>query len=145
MKNIKIIFVVTIFVFLGFIGFVLVKIKNQADFKQKIYLAMETRKALEHLMVDLSQASENNLLDLPADGQWHHRVAFSQAQDDIIEYSLHEGHLWKSNKGVDSLIADHLSDLSIRREPLSPGILEVKLTAQNSEELISNFKIRIHA
>ena len=81
---------------------------------------------------------------LPADGLWHNRIAFDQAQQGPLEYIIKDGHLLRINDGKTLLIADNISDLRIRRQKTTPDILEVQIEAQNNVSLVSNLKIRIH-
>ena len=119
------------------------KLKKRLEYQQKTVLAHEIHKVLGILMVDLSQARENTIQDVPADGQWHRRFAFVQAQQGAMEYSVREGHLFRTSNGKEALIADDIADLRIRRQKETPGILEVQIEAQKNVSLISNLKIRL--
>jgi hypothetical protein len=141
MNKIKIILVCLLIPFVISLGLVFLKMKAKGDYQQKTVLAKEIRKALDHLMPDLRQARENTLLGLPADGQWHDRVAFVQGQG-VLEYMIKGGQLFRIDHGTGLLIADDIDGLRIRRQKAAPGILEVQIKAQNSVSLISNFKIR---
>jgi len=126
------------------IVFAAFKIKQKVVFGQKVVLALETRKVLEHLMVDLRGARQNTILDVPPDGQWHHRIAFDRAGQGALEYTIDQGHLYRVNKGDRLLIADDIVDLRIRRQKDAVDIFEVQIEAHKDASLISNFKIRVH-
>src|ERR1035437_5071005 len=108
MKKLKIILILLFIPFFIFMSLAFLRIKNHGEFQQKVALAYEIRKVLGTLMFDLSQARENTILDVPADGLWHNRVAFTHAQQGIMEYVIQEGRLFRVNKGSRALIADHI-------------------------------------
>ena len=72
-------------------AFTFLKIKNKEDYHQKIVLAQEIHKVLEHLMFDLYDARENTIQDVPADGQWHNRIAFAHAGRELWSICFKEG------------------------------------------------------
>jgi len=143
MNKIKIVFFCMLIPFFIFLAVILLKIKSDGEFRQKTVLAVETRKVLEHLMIDLREARQNTILDLPSDGAWHHRIAFDSAKEGALEYIIKEGHLFRFNKGSELLIADNIADLRIRRQKVTPDILEVQIEAQKDVSLVSNLKIRL--
>jgi len=143
MNKIKIILVCLLIPFLLLMGNTLWKIKNKVDFQQKVLLAQETRKVLDHLMFDLREAQQSSILDAPADGMWHSRIAFIQNQLGALEYIIKEGHLFRVNQGKTLLIADNIASLRMRRQKETPDILEVQIEAQKNVSLISNLKIRM--
>ena len=55
------------------------KNKDKEDYRQKIILAHEIHKVLDHLMFDLHEARENTIYDVPANGQWYSRIVFAHA------------------------------------------------------------------
>ncbi|MBF0503709.1 MAG: hypothetical protein HQL14_01275 [Candidatus Omnitrophica bacterium] len=143
MNKIKII---CAFLLIGLLALMIViffKVKNKEDYHQKVILAHEIRKALDHLMFDLREAREDTIQDVPADGRWHGRIAFEHTGQGALEYELKNEHLWRLNKGQAVLIADHIGGLFIRRQSQAPDILEVQIKAQNGVLLVSNFKVRI--
>ena len=143
MNKTKII-IVCLFIPFFILGFVLFsKVKSREEFRQKAVLAQEIRKVLDHLMFDLREARENTILDAPADGQWHHRIAFDGAKQGALEYIIKDGHLLRINKGETMLIADNIGDMRIRRQKETPDILEVQIEAKKNVSLISNLKIRV--
>lgn len=144
MNKIKPILLLLLIPFFILLAFACWKIKSKEDFKQKIVLAVETRKVLSHLMPDIYQAREDSFEGVPADGLWHHRFVFIHAHDGVLEYRIKEGHLFRINKGQEVLIADDIADLRIRRQQETPDILEVQIKAQKEVSLVSNLKIRIH-
>ena len=99
MNKLKIIYVCLLIPFFVLIALTVLKIKNKEEFQQKAVLAKEMRKVLDHLMFDLREARENTILDVPADGQWHHRIAFVQNRKGALEYIIKQGHLWRINNG----------------------------------------------
>lgn len=107
-------------------------------------MARGIRKALEHLMFDLREARKNSILDLPADGLWHHRIAFDRADEGALEYVIKDGHLFRISNGKALLIADNIGDLRIRRQKETPDILEVQVEAKDNILLVSNLRIRIY-
>jgi len=119
------------------------KIKNKEDYRRKIVLAGEIHKVLDHLMFDLYGAGANSIQDVPADGEWHHRIAFAHPGQGRGEYQLQGGHLWRKSEGQASLIADHIGQLLIRRQKETPDILEVQIEAKDGVSLLSHLKIRI--
>jgi len=143
MNKIKLIVIVLLIPIFILIAFTFLRIKRREDFHQKTILAYEIRKVLDYLMVDLSQAKESSMLDLPADGQWHNRIAFSEAGQGSLEYFLKDGILYRDNKGQELLIADHIAKLRIRHQQETPDIIEVQINAQSNVSMISNFKVRI--
>jgi hypothetical protein len=138
MKNIKFILISLLILCLALAILTFLKIKAKEDFQQKAVLAMETRKVLEHLMVDLREARENTILDAPADGAWHSRIGQGS-----LEYIVKEGRLLRLNHGQSLLIADDIATLHIRRQQSTPDILEVQIEAQKNVSLVSNLRIRI--
>ena len=143
MNKIKITFICLLIPFLVFIVFVLSKIKAKEDYRQKAALAREIRKVMLPLMFDLRDARENTILDVPADGLWHDRIAFDNTTQGALEYLINEGHLWRINNKKPALLADNIGALHIRRQKQTPDILEVQIEAKNSITLTSNLKIRI--
>jgi hypothetical protein len=124
--------------------FTFLKIKHHEEFQQKAVLAKDMRKAVEHLMLDLIEARENTILDAPADGQWHDRIAFSTPRLGPLEYLIKDRHLWRNNEGKNLLIANNIGAFHIRRQKNTPDILEVQIEALSNVSLVSNLKIRIH-
>ena len=106
-------------------------------------LAQDIRKVLGSLMVDLQDARESSIQDVPADGQWHHRFAFENTRQGPLEYLIKDGHLLRINGGKTVLIADNINDMHIRRQKETPDILEVQIEAQKNVSLVSNLRIRI--
>jgi len=145
MSKIKICYLCLALLFFVLIIFSMMKIKNKEEFQQKTVLAQEIRKVLGVLMIDLREAHENTIQDLPADGLWHNRIAFGGSGQVSLEYFIKERHLFRINNGNRILIADNIGGLRIRRQKESPDILEVQIKAQNNATLISNLKIRIHS
>ncbi len=143
MNKIKIILVCLVISFLVLIALNLLKLKNNEEFRQKAVLAHEIRKVLDHLIFDLLEARENSILDVPADGLWHHRIAFVSVRQGALEYILKEGRLFRVNRGGCVLIADDIGDLLFRRQKGRPDILEVQIVAQKNVSLISNLRIRV--
>ena len=94
-------------------------------------------------MVDLREARENTILDAPADGAWHSRIAFDRIGQGSLEYIVKEGRLLRLNHGQSLLIADDIATLHIRRQQSTPDILEVQIEAQKNVSLVSNLRIRI--
>ena len=94
-------------------------------------------------MFDLREAQQSSILDAPADGMWHSRIAFIQNQLGALEYIIKEGHLFRVNQGKTLLIADNIASLRMRRQKETPDILEVQIEAQKNVSLISNLKIRM--
>jgi len=144
MDKIKIIIVCLLVPFFVLAAFTFHKIKSKEEFQQKAVLAKEMRKAMEHLMLDLLKARKDTILNAPADGLWHNRIAFTHAKQGALEYWIKDGHLLRINNGKTILIADDIGDLRIRRQPQTPDIMEVQIEAQNNVSLISNLKVRIN-
>jgi hypothetical protein len=142
MNKIKIIFVCLL---LPFLVLIFLKIKHKEEFQQKAVLAQEIHKILGSMMFDLREAREGSILDAPADGQWHNRIAFDHTQEGALEYTIKDGHLWRINNGKEVLIADHISDMRLRRQVNAPNILEVQIEARNKVSLVSNLRIRIRS
>ena len=117
--------------------------KEREDFKQRALLALEIQKAVEFLIVDLPQAQENSIKDVPADGIWYHHIAFDLASQGVFEYLIKDGSLFRINKGKLLLIADNIGDLRIRRYKNVPNILEIQIEAHKNVSLISNLRLRI--
>ena len=143
MDKIKIVSVFLLIPFFVLIVFTLLKVKDKEEYQQKIVLAQDTHKVLGRLMIDLRDARENTIQEVPADGQWHGRFAFENTQQGSLEYIIKDGHLLRISSGKALLIADNIGDLRIRRQKETPDILEIQLQAQNDTSLISNLKIRI--
>jgi len=143
MKKIKIIAVCLFILSLVLITISFLKINDKETSKQKTLLAQDTRKVLSSLMFDLSQARENTILDVPADGMWHNRVAFGTQKQGVLEYFIKEKHLFRANHGKTILIADHISKIFLRRQIKVPGILEVRIEARSDVSLVSNLRIRM--
>jgi hypothetical protein len=143
MNKTKIIyFCLFLFLFI-LIGLTLLKIKHKEEYRQKVVLAQDTHKGLVHLMYDLSKAKKHSIRGVPADGQWHDRIAFYQSRQGPLEYLVDKGRLLRISNGKALLIADNIADLRIRRQEQSPDILEVQITAQKNVSLLSNFRIRL--
>jgi hypothetical protein len=143
MNKLKITYVCLFIVFFILTGLTFFKIKHMEDFQQKAVLAVEIRKVLETLMFDLREAREDTIQGIPADGLWYHRIAFDRARQGALEYTIKDGHLLRTNKGQTLLIADHIADISLRRQANAPGILEVRIEARHNVSLISNLRIRM--
>jgi len=143
MNNIKIISVCFLVPFLVLMTYTFLKIKSKQQYQQKIVLAQETRKVLGYLMVDLREAREKSILDVPPDGLWHHRMAFDRNNQGALEYLVHDGQLFRINQGKSELIAEDINDIRIRRQENTPDLLEVE--AKKNVSLISNLKIRVHS
>jgi len=143
MNRIKIICLCLFIGFLTLMAFSFLKFKHHEAYRQRIALAREIRKALDHLMPDLYAARENTIQGVQADGQWYNRITFEYAGQGMVSYALKEGHLWRLNNGRAELIADHIGDLRIRRQKETPDMLEVQLEARNNVVLVSNLRIRV--
>jgi hypothetical protein len=143
MNKFKIIYVSLFILFFVLIVSVFFKIKKQEEFRQKIVLAHEIRKVLDHLMSDMYQARQGSFEGLPADGLWHKRIAFIETGQGALEYLIKEGHLLRISKGSVLVIADDIADICLRRHVNSPDILEVRIKAQKNVSLTSNLRIRI--
>jgi len=141
-KN-KIIIVCLFVPVFAFTALSLVKIKNKHDFQQKVILARQINAVLRSLMIDLSQIKESNILDVPADGDWHDRVAFTKNGQGIFEYLIKDKYLFRNGNAQSLMIADDIGSLRIRRQEQTPYILELQIVAQNSVTLTSNLKIRV--
>ena len=107
-------------------------------------LARETRKAMDAMMGDFREARSASIKGVPADGRWHHELAFDKGAQGTVHYGLTPaGHeLRRIAPGSDRTVAVHITGLNIRRQPGVLDVLEVQLQAQNQGTLISNFKIR---
>jgi hypothetical protein len=143
MSKIKIIFISLLIPFFILIISTLIKIKNREDFQHKKVLAQEIHKVLGVLMLDLRDARESSIQDVPADGQWYGHIAFENDQLGPVEYMTNNGHLMRLNHGQRLLIADHIKEIHIRRQQGSPTLIEVQIEAHTDVSLESNFKIRI--
>ena len=144
MNKSKIIFIGLLISFSVLIVFTVIKIKHKQELRQKAVLALEMRKVLGFLMLDLREARVGTILDAPPDGLWHSRIAFNRAPQGVLEYSIKDGHLYRISKVKRFLVADHIAHLLIRRQKLTPYIVEVQIEAQNKVSLMSYLKIRIH-
>jgi len=144
MNKIKTICICLLIPVLVFVGFIFLRMKKQEEFKQKAVLAKEMRKVLGYLMFDLSEARESTILDAPADGLWHDRVAFDRTGQGALEYTIKDGHLFRTNKGNALFIADNISSLRIRHERSTPDILEVQIEAHKNVSLKTYLRMRIH-
>ena len=113
------------------------------EYRQKMVLAQEMRKVLENLMFDLRETSENSIQGVPADGLWHDRIDFIQAQLGNMEYIAKGGRLFRINNGHILMVADNIRDLRIRRQKMTPDIIEVQIEAKKNVLLTSNLKIRL--
>ncbi len=143
MNKIKTIIVFLFVPFFVLITVVFLQIKKKEEFRQKVVLAQEVRKALYFLMFDLREARESTVLDVPPDGLWHSRIAFDEATQGVLEYFIREGQLVRVNGGKTLLIADHMGGLRIRRQKMTPDIIEVQVTAHKNVSLTSYLKIKI--
>ena len=142
MSKIKLIIICLAVFFVILISAILIKLKIKNDYKQKAVLALEIHKALDQLMLDLSQTREKDVLGLPADGSWHDRLVFREGQLGVLEYLLKDGDLWRNFRGKSTLIAGHIGILRIRRQAIAPDILELQVIAQSKVTLVSNLRIR---
>jgi hypothetical protein len=129
--------------FFALFAFTVFKIKSIEEFQQKVVLAHELHKVLEHLTYDLIEARKNTVLDVPVDGIWHDHIAFIHARQGAMEYLIKEGGLFRVNNGKRSLIADDIADLRIRRQKETPDILEIQVKAQKNVSLTYNLRIRM--
>ena len=141
MARLKTVVLICFVIFLS--SLIFFKLKKYEEIKQKIVLAHEVHKVLGFLVFDLRDARESTIRDVPADGQWHHRLAFDSLQNGQLEYLITAGHLFRINRGQRSLIADNICELRIRRQTQTPDILEVQIKAQKNVILLSNLKIRM--
>ncbi len=89
------------------------------------------------MMHDL-QSVQSTSVTVPADGQWHNRLAFDRMDGQHVIYEIKEQQLKRNNKSV----AAGISDLRIRRLSSDPDLLEVQLQAQSTTSM-SNFKMRL--
>jgi len=119
------------------------QIKARQDYRQKVVLAGEIRKALEHVMLDLRQVRVRAISDVPADGQWYNHIVFERPGQGLVGYIIKEGRLWRLNRVQTLLIADHISAWRVRRQKMTPDILEIQIEAKNSVSLVSHLKLRI--
>ena len=94
-------------------------------------------------MFDLSEAHENTILDVPADGLWHNRISFIQARQGAMKYLIKGGRLFRINNGRILMVADNISDFRIRRPKETPDVLEVQIKAQKNVSLVFNLRIKI--
>ena len=144
MNKLKVIIICGLIPFFILMGFTFIKIKEKQEFQQKLVLAQEIRKGLVHLMLDLRQARTGAIIDAPADGQWHSRVAFIQDNKGILEYIVKDGHLWRIDRGNPFMIADHITDLRMRREGVQGDILELQIEAHDGVTVKYVLKIKVH-
>ena len=143
MDKVKTILLYVLIPILVLMGVTYLTIKNKKEFQQKTVLAQELRKVLENLMLDLSAARENTIIDVPADGRWHNRITFIQGRQGTMEYLIKGNRLFRISNGRILMVADNIADFRIRRQKEIAGILEVQIKAQKNVSLISNIKIRI--
>ncbi len=130
-------------VLLAILGTVLyVKFLNKPG--SQMVLAQETRKAMDAMMGDFREARSTTIVGVPADGKWHHDVAFNKGEGEVVRYQVvaatHE--LQRSEGNNQHTVASHMSVLNVRRQPGVLDVLEVQLQAENQSTLVSNFKIR---
>ncbi len=136
------------FVLISIAGFSLLRIwpvKQRQAYEQKVVLAKEIKKVMGRLMIDLRNTTAASLKDVPADGQWHGRMAFVSAGEGAVEYTIAQGRLIRVSQGVKQEIAQHINRLKIRRYGQSPTLLEVQIEALNKSQLTSNFKLRLRS
>ena len=116
---------------------------RQEEFKQKAVLAQEIRKTLDCLMIDIYQGKEGSFKYFVADGVWHNHITFDVPKEGPLEYMIIKDHLYRINNTRETLVADHIADLRIRRQMSRPDVLEVQVEAKNGVSLTSNLRIRI--
>jgi hypothetical protein len=143
MNKMRIIFICLFIGIFVLIVYPFLKVKNKEVYRQKIVLAQEIRKSLDHLMPDLYTVSADAIKDVPADGQWYDQITFEDARQGVVVYKLRAGHLWRLIQGHDLLIARDIGALRVRRQKETPDILEVQIEAKNNVTLVSNVRIRI--
>jgi hypothetical protein len=139
LKTILVLMIVPVFVLAGIIMW---QARVKEDHGRKMVLAQDVRKVMNYLMFDLRETRGASLKGVPPDGAWHERVAFEHSTGPV-EYSLKEGHVSRLGAGKTVAIADHISNLRMRRQAANPGIIEVQITARDKASLVSNFKIRM--
>lgn len=112
----------------------------------QVALAKELHKAMGAMMTDLRQGRAGSVKGVPADGKWHHEIAFSTIKEGAIEYRLSGesgSDLNRTSAGVSQTIAAHIGTLNLRRQAADNSLMEVQLQARNNLSLTSNFKIRM--
>jgi hypothetical protein len=117
-------------------------IRKHFAYERNMDLARQVHKVMTRLMYDLREAKHDSLQNVPPDGKWHQHPVFSIEKEGKIVYSLHEGHLIRSSRGQNVVIAQHIASLQVRRFAKERDIWEVRIEAKNKLTLTSNLKIR---
>ena len=142
MPKIKLIIVCCLIPVFALCALVLWKAKEKQDYRQRVILAQEIRKVMNLMMFDLRETRQGSVQGVPADGQWHDRIAFEHSGGPI-EYSLKDGHVSRFSDGRGTPVADHIASLRMRRQAVDGAIAEVQIQARDKISLVSNFKIRM--
>ena len=142
MNKIKIIIVYLFIPLFVLLSLVFMKVRANEQFKQKVVLNQEIRKVLGVLMLDLRQARENSILDVPADGAWHNRIDFDRDGQGTVAYFIKDGRLFRASKNIESLLGEDIGELRIRRQKTTPFIVEVQIEAKKKVAVMSYLKIR---
>ncbi len=123
-----------------------VYISSRYQYSSQLGLAKELKKAMQAMMVDLSQAKAKSITGVPADGQWHPSIAFENVKSEGVQYVLggpKRNELSRLSNGSSNRVAEHIGTLHMRRQSADTSMIEVRLQAQNNMSLASNFKIRM--
>lgn len=142
MKQTKVLNIFLSLVFLVLVFFIVLEIKHHQEHVQRIALAGQIQKASQSLMLDFA-LSHSTFLDLPIDGVWHEKFAFKNDGLVTLKYFINEGHLFRLNRGRETLVADHIVLLRVRRQRNRPDIVEIEIEARNNISVASYLKVRL--
>ena len=142
MFKIKNIFIFCFALLLVLFGVATWQAKQKQDYARKVVLSKQVRSVMIYLMLDLRDAKQATLKDVPVDNHWHERMAFVCAVGPV-EYGLRAGRVSRMVAGRTTPIAEHIVFLRLRRLPKDPAVMEVQVQARDGVTLTSNFKIRL--
>lgn len=125
----------------------------------RIQLQQELRKGLDAIVEELRQASPDTITNVPADGRWYTTVTFRIPVDVVggsivwgnsIQFllgGLNGRQLLRRSGGTDSVLANNLIYLGVRRQTATPVIVEISLqgdkTTAKGNRVVSNLNFQV--
>ena len=141
LKLILVALFIPLFIFLLLVGW---RMKEKYEYPHKIVLAKEIRKVMDRMMIDVREAKQSSIREVPTDGKWHKRNAFDKVNEGMVEYVVvKDRQLVRLTPGRAETIANHIAAIRIRRPTKEADVLEIQIEAKKDISLMSNFKIRV--
>ncbi len=106
----------------------------------QLQLQQELRTAMSRMRSDLSQGGVSTITDVPANGNWYVAITFKQTNgvsggniswpSDTTHYALSGTQLERTVGSATTTIGNSISLFQVRRQAVSPSLIEVSLEAQ---------------